>query len=745
MTPNIAPGSAKHRRPGPGNQASLRGRGRSLLGGLREILGRPSRWTILTVLLALGAAAGGTAWAVWNHICDGCPSIAQIYAFEPKEATRVYAGDGSLLHEFAVERRTWVPIAAIPSHVREAFIAVEDKRFWSHEGIDYRRSLRALVEFALHGYQAAGGSTITQQLAGNMFTNVVNRQDISVRRKLREMKVARSLEQAYTKTEILEAYLNQINFDGVYGIQNAARRYFEKDAGELNLPEAATLAAMPVAPARYSPVRHPERALARRNLVLELMRRQGKIDEETAAWAKAYPLALARGAGEGPLAPHFVEWVRRILIERYGPQIYEAGLQIYTTLDPALQAVADSALHAQLEWIEDQPDFEGPTYEETREWPEERLQGPEMPYLQGMFVAVDPRNGDVLAMVGGRDFEDSEWNRATQARRQPGSAFKPFVYTAAIENGIPASEVIYDTPIEFPQPDSSIWSPRNFTGDFKGPVTMREALARSINVVAVKVGVRVGLETVAQSAHRMGISTDVPRVPSTSIGAPSVRPIEMVEAYTTFANLGVRVSPRPILRVENSDGEVLWEAPVEKEEVLDEQTAWIVVSMLRDVVDRSYGSGLRIRQRVPPEVPVAGKTGTTNEVTNAWFLGFTPDLVTATWVGFDLPAPIREDAQGGRDAAPVNAAVLEWYYQGHPVPEAWRRPTGLLERRVDGATGLLATPWCPPERVYTEFYLPDTEPREPCDVHGPWATRFLPDSLGADSLLAPPVGDDFEF
>jgi penicillin-binding protein 1A len=435
MSDTDAPGSAKHREPAAGNQATSRGTLKGILDGTWGRVGPRARWTFATAALAAVALGIGVSWGAWAHICDGCPSIAQIYAFEPKEATRVYAADRSLLHEFAIERRTWVAFASVPDHVVDAFVAVEDKRFWSHNGIDYRRSVRAAFEFAVHGYQAAGGSTITQQLAGNMFTSVVNRRDISVRRKLREMKVARSLEQAYTKTEILEAYLNQINFDGIYGIRNAAQRYFGKDVWDLNLPEAATLAAMPVAPARYSPVRHPERALARRNLVLELMRRQRMIEDEEAAWARAYPLLIRHDPGEGALAPYFVEWVRRILIDRYGPQIYEAGLRIYTTLDPQLQAVADSALHEQLDWIERQEGFEAPSYAETRGWPEEQVTGPEMPYIQGVFIAADPANGDVLAMIGGRDFGDSEFNRATQARRQPGSGFKPFVYAAAIENG----------------------------------------------------------------------------------------------------------------------------------------------------------------------------------------------------------------------------------------------------------------------------------------------------------------------
>nr|MDP2469524.1 penicillin-binding transpeptidase domain-containing protein [Candidatus Palauibacterales bacterium] len=559
------------------------------------------------------------------------------------------------------------------------------------------------------------------------------------------MRVARSLEQAYTKTEIMEAYLNQINFDGIYGVQNAAQRYFGKDVQELNLPEAATLAAMPVAPARYSPIRNPDRAVARRNLVLGLMADQGMIGPEEEAAARAYPLIVRPNAREDIPAAYFVEWVRRMLIERYGTQIYEAGLRIYTTLDPQLQAVADSAVLAQLEWIERQPGFDAPTYRETRAWPPDSLGGPNMPYIEGMFLAVDPTDGDVLALVGGRDYQDSEFNRATQAERQPGSLFKPFVYTAAIESGMPASEVIFDTPIEFPQPDSSIWSPSNFTNDFRGPVTIRDALAASINVVAVKVGLRVGLETVAQYAHRMGITTRVDRVPSTAIGSPSVIPLEMVEAYTTFANLGIRVTPRAIVRIENADGEVLWEAPVEREEVLDERTSWIMVSMLRDVVDR--GSGIRIRSLgVPWEVPVGGKTGTTNDYTNAWFIGFTPEIVTATWVGFDLPTRIRDDAQGGRDAAPVNAEVLKYFYSNRPAPPPWPRPTGLIERKVDRTTGMLATAWCPPEAVYTEVYIPETEPREPCDVHGPFGTREWADSLGiVPDSLAPPVSDDFEF
>ena len=679
------------------------------------------------------SVALGVAWGSWTRLCDDCPSIAQIYAFEPKEASRLYAIDGSLIAELAVERRTPIDLSTVPPHVYQPFIAVEDRRFWRHHGIDFRRTVRAFVDFLFKGYDAAGGSTITQQLAGNMFASSVNRREISVRRKLREMKVAFALERAYTKEEILEAYLNQINFDGIYGIQAAARHYFGKEASGLNLPESALLATLPVSPARYNPVRHPDRAVRRRNLILRLMANQEMITMAEAEAAKAYPIQLREGAGEGAGAPYFVEWVRQQLYRRYGTDIYEKGLRVYTTLDPELQAVADSAMRAQLAWVEKQPGFRAPTYEETREWPEERLAGPEMPYAQGMFVALDPATGDVLAMIGGRDFNDSEFNRVTQAVRQPGSIFKPFTYAAAINAGIPASEVIYDTPVQIETfPGGPIYSPRNFDDEFHGPLTLREALYRSINVVTVKLGNRIGIESIAQLANRMGIDSEIPRVASAPIGAGSVKPLEIVTAYATFANMGIRVTPRVIYRIEDNGGRVIWESRVAPERVLDERTSWIMLSILRDVVDRPRGTGaygVRVFGGVPYEVPVAGKTGTTNDATDTWFVGFTPEVVMSAWIGFDRPARLHFEAYGGRDAAPVVGSVLGWYYRGRPAPAPWARPPGLTERSVDRTTGLLATPWCPAELLYTEIYLPGSEPTETCDVHGPWGIRQRADSL----------------
>jgi penicillin-binding protein 1A len=460
------------------------------------------------------------------------------------------------------------------------------------------------------------------------------------------------------------------------------------------------------------------------------MAKRGRITEREAELAKAFPILLRDGARRSEATAYFVEWVRRILIERYGMEMYEAGFRVYTALDPALQAAADSALHAQLDWVERQLGFSAPTYRETRDWPEDSLRGPEMPYVQGSFIALDAKTGDVLAMVGGRDFRDSEFDRVTQALRQPGSVFKPFVYTAAIESGIPPSEVIYDTPVQVPLVTGEIYSPKNFTDTFIGPITLREALFRSINVVAVKLGLRIGLETVAQTARRLGIRTEVPRVPSVSIGAASVIPIQVAEAYTTFANLGDRVAARPILRIEDSSGKTIWEGRMERERVLDEGSAYVVTTMLRDVVDAPRGTGTVVRRLgLRSEIAAAGKTGTTNGATNTWFVGFTPDVVALTWIGFDRPARIHIGATGGRDAAPVTAQALIAYYRDHEEPEPWPEPPGLVRRRVDPTTGLLATEWCPIDQAYSEIYIAGTEPVERCDLHLPWGIRQRTDSL----------------
>ena len=733
-----------------------------------------SRLLLLAMAFFLFGAVGG-AWGAWQNLCVDCPSIAQISTWEPEQTSKLLSHDGRLIAEIGLERRTPVAIEALPDHVPQAFIAIEDKRFYRHNGVDPRGIARSAIRVLLNrSFAGGGGSTITQQLARNMFAQTIGFEK-RITRKLKELQVALALERTYTKDQILEAYINQINYDrGWYGIQTASRNYFGKNATELNVAEGAMLAAIPNRPARYNPLKNPENARQRRNLVLELMARQGYLEEEEAERWKAWPLPESRAQlGEG-IAPYFQEWVRQMLDDRFGDKLYSGGLIVYTTLDMEMQEAAHVSMEEGWADIEARPGYEHPLYEEYADQTDP-FEGTNTPYLQGMFVALDPHTGAVRAMIGGRDFRHSKFNRATQALRQPGSAFKPFVYTSALTSGIPASHILVDGPVILPQTSGEEWKPENFTDEFLGPITIREGLRRSINMIAIKLGLEVGLETVAQTAQRMGIRTEVERFPSTAIGAVEVIPLQMAEAYATLATLGIRTRPRSILRVLSPDGEVLWEPQPERTQVLDSLNTRIMVSMLEDVVNQGTAyTAVRIRGELPAEIPAAGKTGTTNEGTNVWFMGLTPNLMAGVWFGMDQPQTIWERATGGGDAAPVWGRFMRRVYYGDvsraqadsvlrargygagtagaeegadslqaatdslgpaeepeeirgyllPIPDAWPIPEGLITREVDAKTGLLASPWCPQERAYTELYIPGTEPTELCDMSGP--RRFRP-------------------
>ena len=629
------------------------------------------------LILALGffgfGALGG-AWGTWQNLCSDCPSIARISTFEPQQTSKILGHDGRLVAEIGLERRTPVALADLPDHVTHAFVALEDKRFYSHRGFDIRGILRSLVRVAVNrSFAGGGGSTISQQLARNMFEERIGREK-RIARKLKELQVALALERTYTKDQILEAYINQINFDrGWYGIQTAARNYFGKNATEVNPAEAAMLAAIPNRPAYYHRLheilpRHG--ALRRRNLALSLMVEQGFLTEEEGEEWKAWPLPDAQAEPREGLAPYFQEWVRQTLDDRFGDLLYTGGLVVHTTLDLDIQAAAEEAMAWGWEQIEGRPGFEHPLYAEYAEQTE-AFESAETPYLQGVLIALDPQTGGVKAMVGGRDFRHSKFNRATQALRQAGSSFKPFVYTAALGSGIPASHIVIDAPVVLPQVSGEEWKPQNFTEEFLGPITIREGLRRSINMIAISLGLEVGLETVAQTARRMGIRTEIERFPSTTIGAAEVIPLQMAEAYSTFATLGTRVRPEPIVRVENRDGDVLWAPQPERAQVLDSLTARIMVSMLEDVVAQGTGYNVRAPDRgnLSYEVPAAGKTGTTNDATNVWFMGFTPNLLAAVWFGMDRPVTIWEvpgagGATGGGDAAPVWGRFMNKVYYG---------------------------------------------------------------------------------
>jgi penicillin-binding protein 1A len=683
----------------------------------------PSRFTRPLLLAATFAATFllGFAYASWTLVCRGsaCPDPRQLDAFTPHQTSKLYADDGRFVAELGLERRTLVPLSEIPKTVQEAFVTTEDKRFYQHHGIDWIRVFGAAVHNVGAGAYAQGFSTLTMQLARNIFTEKISREK-TLTRKIKEAKVAREIERLYPKSKILELYLNQIYLgNGAYGVETAAQRYFGKSVRELNLAEAATLAGLPKAPERYNPRRFPDRAIQRRNTVIELMRHANVVSAEDAQLARAYPLRLARKEESGELAPYFVEWVRRQLEDQFGEKLYTDGLKVYTTLDVDLQSAAERNLEKQLRAIEagKYGAFKHTTFEQyTARAASGQSDAANSPYLQGSFVAVDPRTGAVRALVGGRDFDDSKFDRATQALRQPGSTFKPVVYATAIHNGLPTSYLLDDSPLIVPQPNGTEWTPQNYDLKFEGIMPMRRALYRSRNLATIRLGMQLGEQNVIAMARQLGITTPIPPYPSIHIGSADVYPLEMISAYTTFATLGVRATPYGITRVEDAAGHVIFQANPQRYVVLSPEEAWLMVDMMKDVVRRGtaasvWASGFHI--------PAGGKTGTTNDYSDVWFIGFTPDLVAGVWMGFDRPQRIMSDAQGGRLAAPAWLGFMNEVYARRPVPSDWPRPEDIISRDIDWTTGLLRNPFCPDSDVTTEFFIPGTEPTRECDVHSP--------------------------
>jgi penicillin-binding protein 1A len=669
----------------------------------------------------------GLGYASWATVCRGgrCPTADALEGYQPRQTSKLFDVNGRYITELGLERRTLVKIADIPKVVREAFLETEDRRFYDHAGVDWRAVPRALIADIKARSWAEGFSTISMQLARNIFPERLSR-DKSPVRKLKEIKVARAIEDRYPKDQILELYLNQIYFgNGAYGVETAAQRYFGKSIRDVNLVEAATLAAIPKSPTRYNPTRYPEEVVRRRNQILEVLRLAGRISDADASVAKAYPLRLAPRTETGEIAPYFVEHIRQQLNEKFGNQLYEQGLNVYTTLDIDMQAAAERVLERQITAIENGRfgAYKWPSYEQYSRGKVKVADPQNSPYLQGAFIAMDTRTGGVRALVGGRDFDDNQFNRATQALRQPGSTFKPIVYADAIQRGRPLSYLLDDSPLDVPMGDGSTWRPQNFEGRFEGQVPMRRALYRSVNVAAIRLGLELGTQSVTDMARRFGLTTEIPPYPSIFIGAAEVYPIELVAAYSAFANLGDRAVPRAIVRVESAKGEVLWQPEPSLLPVMSQNEAWLMVSAMRDVVIKgtaagSVGSQIRF--------PAAGKTGTTNDGSDVWFVGYTSDLVAGVWIGFDRPKKIKANAQGGSLAGPAWAGFMNDVYRRRRAPAGWTMPLNIVERDVDVSTNMLASQYCPLTVVTREYFIPGTDPIYPCDVH----TAHMPDTLG---------------
>ena len=646
-----------------------------------------------------------TVWLICPAALANAQASEEVDLIRPKLSTVVYDRNGGLLAEIGPEARSWVRLVELAPHVGQAFVATEDRRFYQHDGVDVLGVVGALRDNLLHGFGSRGASTITQQLIGMMYPEQVDRREITLGRKLREADMAKALERRHSKAEILEAYLNYLNFGhGWHGVEAAARHYFGSNAADLTLAQAALLAALPKSPVQYDPHTHPARALARRNLVLQLMEQEHYLTPEAARAAMREPLALAVDDGYSARAPYAVEWVRRWLVERYGlAAVNTGGLSAQTTIDPVVQAAADRALASGLARVESLPGYR---------WPRYRAAGThaasaQTSYLQGLFVAVDPANGDVLALVGGRDFRDSEFDRAVQGRRQPGSAFKPFVYAAALSQGLPPTLRLEDGPLSLPRGDGTRWTPENSGGTWSGPVTMRNALVGSINIPAIRLAMATGLDSVVATASRLGLTTEIPHVAAIAIGAADVRPLELVAAYGAFATLGTYTPPRIVTLVQGSAGLPVYESTAQPAQVLDPRVAFQMVDLMRDAVAR--GTGAAARRGVPAALPVAGKTGTTNDNTDVWFVGVTPDLVAGIWMGFDRPQTITPGAFGGNLVAPVWASFAAAVYARRPVPPPWQAPAGLVTLRVHRGDGSVAAPG-DTSGTYLEYFLEGTEP-----------------------------------
>ncbi len=679
------------------------------------------------VFALLGLGLGVTAGS-WTRACAGvsCPSIGFLETYRPEQSAKIYAADGRLIRDFG-ESRTVVALEEMSPAIPAAFLAAEDRRFFTHPGVDLRGFARQFRNLLL-GRRLYGGSTITMQLARNVFREKLP-WERSVRRKLREIQVALELEQTYPKERILELYLNQIYLGGqIHGVEEAARRYLGKSSSDVSVAEAALLASLAPSPNAYEPRRHPDLALQKRNTVLNAMRDEGYLAPAEAERWKATPIEVSSREDFVDRAEYFVEWVRRQLYARFGDDLFARGYSVYTSLDLDMQIAAERALEDRLQQIEAgnlRPDrrraeFPHPSYREIHDSLGGSIpEASQTPYLQGALITMEVNTGYVRAMVGGRNYEESKFNRATQSARQPGSTFKPFVYSAAIRAGRPPSHIIIDEPIEVFQPlKRQPWEPRNFEGDYRGPMTLRQGLRTSRNLIAIRLGMEIGVNTVVGEALRFKLSTRLPRFESVSIGAGTVYPIEMVSAYSAFASLGVHAAPVGILRVEDADGNIVWHPQVRTERIMDREHAWLMNSMMQDVMNHPTGTGWgAVRFRGGFRLPAGGKTGTTNDGTDVWFIGFTPELVTGIWMGFDRPQRIMDNATGGGLAAPAWADYMSEVYSNRAAPDGWERPESLVTRQVDRFTGYLATRFCPPQERYQEWYIPGTEPVDYCPYH----------------------------
>jgi 1A family penicillin-binding protein len=660
-------------------------------------------WRRIVSYSAVLAMFGAAFSASWWFSCGfrGCPTVAQLQAWRPTEGGALLDSKGALIAPLAPVKRVNVPLTRVPRHVQAAFIAIEDRRFYTHHGIDWHGVARAFVENVKAGGVREGASTITMQLARNVFLSH-RASERSVTRKLLEWRYARLIESALSKPDILERYLNVVYLgNGVYGVEGASQDLFGKSVRNVTLAEAALLAGLPKAPSAYTPRRDPSRARERRSVVLTVLERERVATRTAIAAARATSIGSLPAEWQPPRRTDSwaVETVRATLdsLRRVGAipsTVSDAQLRVRATFDRRAQFAAERAIAGGAAQIDNERSW----------WTDRPLR------TQGALVAIDPMTGAIRALVGGRRIERKGFNRALRAHRQPGSAFKPFVYVAALQQGFTAATMVDDEPVTVGEGRAE-WTPANFNDDYAGRVTVRDALARSANAATVRISRDVGIPRIIAQAQAMGIESALPAVPALALGAGAVTPLELTVAYAPFGNGGMRVQPYAVEQIEDIFGNVLWRhPPAAVRNVLDAREAFLVTSLLRGVVDEGTGRAVR---SAGIRGPVAGKTGTTNDGTDVWFVGYTPTLVASVWFGSDDPTPLGDNASGGRLAAPVWARFLRDGWHSPEKDAVWRVPAGIVSRQIDIGTGKLAMDWCGPSR--REYFRDGTVPTESCE------------------------------
>src|SRR6266705_5744152 len=644
----------------------------------------------LVALLAVGVLATGvSAFWVLAILPRSLPSVTQLESIEPSVGSRIYDETDELITEFHVERRIFVSLGQMPPALKQAIIATEDARFYSHFGVDPMGIARAVYQNFRRGRIVEGGSTITQQLAKILFLTP----DRSLERKLKEAVLAVELERRYSKDRILEIYLNQIYFGhGAFGVEAASRTFFGKGVSELSPGECALLAGLPKAPATYSPFEHPDAAKRRRAIVLTRMVDTGAIRADQAKRLGDSALSLVPPERRRTTGQYYLEYVQQYLEAQYGPDlVFKGGLHVYTTLSPAMQLKAESTLREGLRALE------------TRRAATAGKDAPAPERPEGALLALEPQTGYIRAMVGGYDFFKSEFNRAVQARRQPGSAFKPFVYIAALESGMTPASVVEDAPVEYAVgKNGKPWKPDNYDRKFRGPITYQQALEESINVAAVKVQEQVGIRRTIDVARRLGVESPLGDNLSIALGTSDLTLLELTSAYGALANQGTWMRPTAIRYVLDPQQKLLEENAPQGKQVLSPEVAYVITHMLEGTIERGTGVAAKALGR-----PAAAKTGTTNDYSNAWFIGYTPKLTTGVWVGYDRPRSLGRDETGSRVAVPIWTAFMSAALAGTPADD-FPVPDGVVVVPVDlNPSGTCARP-------AMMAFIAGTEPKAKC-------------------------------